>query len=1088
MRPLKLSMIAFGPYRDREIIDFAAMNQSPLFVISGATGAGKTTIFDAICFALYGQASGEDRSDIRLLRSQFADEDTYTAVELEFVVGRKQYQVIRQMKHRKAGNKSETGDKQELYLWEEEKEQYVPAVDRFMATEVNAKLYDIIGLTREQFNQIVMLPQGEFRKLLTSDTDNKEEILRKLFQTQLYERLELSFYERNRAVQQQLKEQRNQLTVWMEQAKETLPEREGQSFHSLLTEDVWNEQLILQALQAEVVFYQQQKLTAESSKQQVSSQLQAEQIRLQQAEMFNAKYDQWVAKQEQRRLLEEQQEHHQLLKQKLELANKAQRIVPYEQHWLQQQATKEKTAQQLSSYEQRVEVAERAAFEAGQTYNKLLEAEPERKQAEKQLELLEEFLPIVKTLTAQKKSLHRLQTEATDKENRLATLVQQDGQIRREKERLRQERLAADQATTTQSALMQLQSIVEQLGKQFSRLVEVTTTIDATHQAEQRSLQQLHSAQSHFEQIEHRWISGQAGLLAAQLHDDNPCPVCGSIDHPHKAISMEALPTQAELQAAQQTWLTLERQVEAERAKLASSEQLYSQQYEELMSLKEQYQLMMQPLVQTQLVAVGNGRSYNTETVWQRINSQLDESTTIVLSEQFWGAIDEQHNGKLLDQNRQFLRTFWKLIVEQREQLERILKQREVIVQEEEKLESMAVQIQKNRDAGQEQLQKIQLERVSLETILNQELARIPAELQSLVQLEERVKEQSATVEQLQRQWKEAEQLKQQTVTKLVEEKTNVEQMRNRLDEANRSLETMQARLLEQLEKAAFASLQQYEQAKAAELEMGRWKAEIEQYESLLATLREQLAVLEAELQGTAKIDLSEMKQYVVQLQQRYDEVLAKEHQALIYEKESNRIVNGLGVTINATKDTEEKLSEIADVYAMLKGDNRLKISFERYILIEYLEQILFAANERLKYMSGGQFLLQRSDRLETRGKQSGLGLDVYDAYTGGQRDVRSLSGGEKFNASLCLALGMTDVIQANQGGITIEMMFIDEGFGSLDEEALQKALTVLVDLQKAGRMIGVISHVAEVKQAFPVCIEVTKLKEGYSTTTLILK
>src|SRR5690606_8555352 len=151
-------------------------------------------------------------------------------------------------------------------------------------------------------------------------------------------------------------------------------------------------------------------------------------------------------------------------------------------------------------------------------------------------------------------------------------------------------------------------------------------------------------------------------------------------------------------------------------------------------------------------------------------------------------------------------------------------------------------------------------------------------------------------------------------------------------------------------------------------------------------------------------------------------------------------------------------------------------------------EQILAMANLRLKKLSGGQFELRRSDRLETYGKQSGLGLDVYDAYTGQNRDVKTLSGGEKFNAALCLALGMSDVIQAFQGGVSIEMMFIDEGFGSLDEESLQKAIDTMIDLQKSGRMIGVISHVRELKQAFPASLEVRKTKEGYSRTDIVLQ
>jgi exonuclease SbcC len=185
MRPIKLTMTAFGPYRDKEVIDFTELKENRLFVISGNTGAGKTTIFDAICFALYGSASGEDRSgDIRGLRSDFAEDNVYTSVELEFELRGHYYRIKRQLGHKKKGNKTETGHAQEFYEKIGDKE--VPCVDRQIVTEINKKVEQLIGLTREQFIQIVMLPQGEFRKLLTSQTENKEEILRKIFKTEKY--------------------------------------------------------------------------------------------------------------------------------------------------------------------------------------------------------------------------------------------------------------------------------------------------------------------------------------------------------------------------------------------------------------------------------------------------------------------------------------------------------------------------------------------------------------------------------------------------------------------------------------------------------------------------------------------------------------------------------------------------------------------------------------------------------------------------------------------------------------------------------------------------------------------------------------
>src|SRR5699024_7294213 len=187
-------------------------------------------------------------------------------------------------------------------------------------------------------------------------------------------------------------------------------------------------------------------------------------------------------------------------------------------------------------------------------------------------------------------------------------------------------------------------------------------------------------------------------------------------------------------------------------------------------------------------------------------------------------------------------------------------------------------------------------------------------------------------------------------------------------------------------------------------------------------------------------------------------------------------------------KEKEEELSTLTDLYDVTRGHNTLKISFERYLQIDYLEQIIHAANVRLVDLSNGQFNLILSDRQETHGRQSGLALDVNDAYTGQTRDVKTLSGGEKFNASLALALGMSDVIQSFEGNISIEMMLIDIGMRYLNEKSLTKSIDTLIELQKSGRLIGVISHVKELKAVFPAILEVEKTKVGYSKTEFKLK
>jgi exonuclease SbcC len=236
------------------------------------------------------------------------------------------------------------------------------------------------------------------------------------------------------------------------------------------------------------------------------------------------------------------------------------------------------------------------------------------------------------------------------------------------------------------------------------------------------------------------------------------------------------------------------------------------------------------------------------------------------------------------------------------------------------------------------------------------------------------------------------------------------------------------------------------------------------------------------------KVDIETLESQLEEFKKFYEESLNALNLSKEYQQEASKQLDYIQKTNSRVVQLEKKFNQITDIYDVVRGQNSLKISFERYLQIEFLEQIIQSANERLRQLSNGQFYLMRSDRQESRGKQSGLGFDIYDSYTGQNRDVKTLSGGEKFNASLCLALGMADIIQSFQGGVSIDTMFIDEGFGSLDEESLNKAIDTLIDLQQSGRMIGVISHVHELKIAIPAILEVKKTKEGFSKTKFLLK
>ncbi|MBD2872587.1 SbcC/MukB-like Walker B domain-containing protein [Paenibacillus arenilitoris] len=1030
MRPLKLTMTAFGPYRDTETIDFGQLEDRRLFVISGNTGAGKTSIFDAICFAIYGSASGEDRSDPRMLRSHFAEEDTHTAVSFEFAVGRRSFLVMRQMPHRKGGNKSETGGKAELY--ETTDGEAVPAVDRFAVSDVNAKLEAIIGLTKDQFSQIVMLPQGEFRKLLTSDTDNKEEILRKIFRTELYERLESRFQQKNRELHDLLKDERATESAYMKQAREALPVREDGGLARTFRQEAYSAAQVLEALEEELAHYGSLAAASERRKGEMAAELELGENRLREAIALNAKHDELERKQSQYEQLDARKEEYETKERRLALADRAARLEPYEEQAERAKADAEAKRSRLAIRQESLEAADRASALAAEQFRTEELREGERRQAEQELHRLTELAPAVRALARQRQEVETLLKEEQGCGAKLAACETELARLREAKQALGIRIKETESETVPLAGKLDRLRQIEQQGKQLKRLADIEKELARIAQLETAFRQSMEQARLEHERLETAWIEGQASMLAAHLHDGKPCPVCGSESHPAKAEPAADVPSRERLQQSKEQLGAAERELAEASAQAAAA-----------------------------LAAREEGAKELAEYGVQARNP-------------------EEQRGMLLQQ--------WRQLKEETDRLQAKVQQLPDMRSEAEGLEQLLEKQLAERERRQQQQQRLVIDRTTRQSALQQELDRIPEQLRTSERLEAKLAEQRALADRLNAAWKLAQERLQAASTKLAEQKAYAEQAAQQLVEAESSLVAAQERQREELLKAGFDDAGHYREAAMAAPDREAVRTELDSYRQAAALLERQLAELRQELDGKPRIDIAGLQERLADLKRRLEQAIKDAESALRIGREAQRLSASIAEASGRVRALEAMLEEVMDVYQMLKGDNALKISFERYILIEFLEHILYAANERLKGLSNGQFELQRSDRLETRGKQSGLGLDVYDAYTGQNRDVKTLSGGEKFNASLCLALGMTDVIQSHQGGVSIEMMFIDEGFGSLDEESLQKAIAALVDLQKAGRMIGVISHVQELKDAFPACLEVNKTKEGFSRTRMTLK
>lgn len=1030
MRPLKLTMTAFGPYKDQEVIDFRELQEHRLFVVSGNTGAGKTSIFDAICFALYGAASGEDRSDSRMLRSHFADDEVHTSVDFEFELRGREYRVFRQLAHVKAGNKSATGDRHELYAVTGGKE--APLIDRFTVSQVDQKIRELIGLDKDQFSQIVMLPQGEFRKLLTSDTDNKEEILRRIFKTGLYKVVADQLNEKRKQMERICRELENIREFHIGNVKGSLADREGSDLARVFAQPQYNTFQVLEALERELVYFsgeigqEDKRLQAASARQKELTEL------FHLAQTVNGQFDLLGQKEAARAALEAGAEENTRRESRLSLADKAVHLQAYELRVKEQTEECSKAAKLQEDAARELAEAGAALEAAAGLYEREESKAGQREQSVLELARLQSFLPNVREIERKRERVAGLKAEATALAGQLKQLEEAYAAGQSERDKLAaqvkqlEERVAHLPEQTERLNLFREQAVV------IRDYLALTQKIEREHAEESKHQAACEQAEQAYSLMESRWFEGQAGVLAGHLHDGEACPVCGSTHHPYIAVLPEHVPAKEEL--------------DAERQRKNAAEKLYLEAKATLAATRQQAE---EKLAQVQ------EHGFSTDGLPGRYQS-LTETGKALADEV--KRLKEEHAG--LAQ--------LKLSFEQ--------------------LESKLAEELKHKELLANRVNEQNTVYATEHALYEQALAAIPEELRHLPELERQIGAAELLKKQLDEAWKLAQAQYKAGSERKVKAAADMSNAENRKREAEANLERVLQAFQEQLEQAGFAGEAVYAAAKMPEADRAELKKQIEAYYASLAAVRQQIAELQAALAGKQRHDLEGMRQRLGELEQQIESIRSRHLQLSSDFARGTELKANIETAEQKVKEAEAHYQQVKHLYDVVRGENGRKISFERYLQVEFLEQIIVAANQRLRQLSAGQYYLVRSDRLEKRGKQSGLGFDIYDNYTGQLRDVKTLSGGEKFNASLCLALGMADVIQSYEGGVSLETMFIDEGFGSLDEEALNKAIDTLIDLQQSGRMIGVISHVQELKQSVPAVLEVKKTKEGHSYTQFVVQ
>ncbi|MBO2569982.1 AAA family ATPase [Shewanella algae] len=1050
MRPLILEMRAFGPFADCQRIDFTELGDKPLFLINGPTGAGKTTILDAICFALYGKTTGNEREGSQM-RCDNADDGLLTEVYFSFELGQKRYSIRRCPEQQRAKSR---GDGFTLQKSEAELKRLLPdGTEELLVaskvTDANACIEELTGLDVDQFRQVMVLPQGKFRELLLADSKEREKIFSQLFQTHIYRRIE-----------ERLKQQALEIKA---------KARDLQSRRAGILETAGVESL--EQLTAEIAALTPSLTEATSNKQKASDALAQSAKTLDNAKALTAEFERRKLLQTQLDALEQRRAEIELHQQTLENARKAEKLLPSlkelqfrQQEWQQAKAKEADYAKQLQSAEQRLK-------QATDDKATLAELDEHGNKLRRELEQLDKLQPAInelKQLTEEHElglvELGRLERAEQQSRTELEQWQQQQQKLKSEANELFS---SAERQGSLHQALAALNTRLEkteQLGHIKQKWQQAQAGLQQAEAHGHQCKAERQSAETEHQRLQLAWHTGQAAILAAKLQPGQPCPVCGGLEHPAPAEMAQDIPGETELNRAR----------DAEQQATARHEAARSD-YRNIKRQTEELQLELQRLsAELQACAAADVM------VDVKTDATTEAKADAAMDADSYAKADlTMEIDRLVSRRRQLLNELQQAEAAQT----RLNNCRQQLQQAEQQVEQRL----KHRETQLQQLQQLR-EQLSLAGARKDAaLAALPNEYHSLA-AEAALELMARQLEQKQSEWQQLKQQQQdinQQYTEAVSQHKALMQALASSREDNARAEQFankaQQTLDDALKQSGFAGRQALEQAQLDEVQMQALAEKIEAWRTQRSEQQTLLKAMDERLAGQSLPELGQLESLWQQQQQQ----LADAEDA--WQTFNNRMQSLKGTEAQLNKEAlaaqalEQEYALIGTLSDVANGNSHSKVSLQRFVLSVLLDDVLLEASRRLALMSKGRYRLLRKEDRAKGNKASGLELEVEDAYSSKVRPVATLSGGESFMAALSLALGLSDVVQAYAGGIKLDTLFIDEGFGSLDQDSLELAVRTLMDLQSSGRMIGVISHVSEMKEQISCRIDINKHALGSS-------
>lgn len=1015
MRPIRLRMAAFGPFAGVEEIDFSELGDNPLFLINGPTGSGKSSILDAICFALYGETTGNER-EAKQMRCDQAEPAIMTEVTLEFQLGSSIYRITRipDQERPKARGEGFTEQKAraELHKLEGDKTSLICAPK---ITEVTNDVVNLTGLSAEQFRQVMVLPQGKFRDLLLAKSEERETIFQQLFQTHVYSTL-----------QSRLRDQANTLTGKLKeiqlQQKALLETLELESSEQL--------QIELDAVSGNIK-------ELEGLKQQADRKLKQAQVDLQQAKGLEEIFVAHAAAQgmvlkikarqteieKQKVILEQAAQareleslYQNLEKQKVEVARVIQQLQDSEQNLL----TAEKLQQALD-LERKDLPEERMTLE---TLNaKILELESYR-QRSMQLQVAQQILT----------DADRALVDSEAKLNEQQTLL---ADIKQFLEKAESDFEKQSGAVTELGVRKNNLEKLEIQGKSIRRIRDLQTELNKLDGLIAGLKQDEDKAELKFQQksrgrdiYEQAWQKGQAAILAMTLQEGSACPVCGSHDHPEIASSDEKLPTEQELKRIQ-----TETELARTRLETLTRDRL----------LKEEEHKSL-------LIAVDEEKSRNSDNpIWTLEEIRLA----------YQKAQDEIKELQLISDSLPALQ---------------------------QKIADTKGDIKK-REQSVVEAQKQVLDKSNILAAARTDVQNKQTELPELYRqadtLEEALSKTIVNRDQLKQRIEKLEQAYQQARESTVAAEAAVGSVRSNKETTDAQFKEALEVWQQGLEKSIFSDEQAFLDARMEKNVEQQLVTIVRQFEDEKLLAHKQLEEKSAVIVDKVRPDIAELTAKEELAASEKEVIDAQYHKLLQRQAVLDTTKNKLKTSLKKQSKLESEYGVVGKLSDISNGKNPHNLSLQRFVLSVLLDDVLTEASFRLNKMSKGRYQLYRKETVGDKRSKAGLELEVEDAYTGKQRPAATLSGGESFMAALALALGLSDVVQAYAGGIRLDALFIDEGFGSLDPESLDLAINTLLELRDSGRMVGVISHVEEMKRIINLRLDVIA-DRGVSHTRLI--